>query len=89
MRIHVSGIYIYHVYTVCHVYTMCIHCIHDIYLLFSGCCSTHRLHAPPSDGLEDNVPDVHDEADFDIQESACSFDIQESVCRKICICVCR
>jgi hypothetical protein len=35
-------------------------------VLFSGVCGTHHPPTPPSDALEDNVPDVHDEADFDI-----------------------
>jgi hypothetical protein len=37
--------------------------------LFSGFRGTHRPPAPPSDALEDNVPDVHDEADFDIPKT--------------------
>ncbi len=46
--------------------------ITDIYLyiaFFSGFRGTHRPPAPPSDALEDNVPDVHDEADFDIPDT--------------------
>ena len=39
-----------------------------MYILFSGFRGTYRPPALPSDGLEDNVPDVHDEADFDIRE---------------------
>jgi hypothetical protein len=30
---------------------------------------THRPPEPPSDALEDNVLDVHDEADFDIPDT--------------------
>ncbi len=37
-----------------------------MYLLFSGLPGTHQPPAPPIHGLENNVPDVHDEADFDI-----------------------
>ena len=37
-----------------------------MYLLFSGFRGSHRPLAPPSDGFEDDVPDVHDEADLDI-----------------------
>ncbi len=37
-----------------------------MYLLFSGFSGSSRPPAPPTHGLEDNVPDVHDEADFDI-----------------------
>ena len=40
-----------------------------MYLLFSGFRGTHRLAAPPTHGKEDNVPDVHDEADFDIPDT--------------------
>ena len=35
-------------------------------IVFSGFCGTHRPNAPPSHGTADNVPDQHDEADFDI-----------------------
>jgi hypothetical protein len=37
-----------------------------MYLLFSGFRGSYRPPAPPTHGLEDNVPDVHHEADFDI-----------------------
>ncbi len=37
-----------------------------MYILFSGFRGTHWPPAQPIHGLEDNVPDVHDEADFDI-----------------------
>ena len=40
-----------------------------MYLLFSGFRGTHRPPAPPMHGLEDNLPDVHDEADFDIPDT--------------------
>ena len=40
-----------------------------MYLLFSGFRGSYRLPAPPTHGLEDNVPDVHDEADFDIPDT--------------------
>ena len=40
-----------------------------MYLLFSGFRGTHRPSAPPIHGLEDNVPDVDDEADFDIPDT--------------------
>ncbi len=53
------------------VYTMYIPCIYQtctciynwycMYLLFSGFCGSYRPSAPPTHGLEDNVPDVHDE----------------------------
>jgi hypothetical protein len=36
--------------------------------LFSGFRGTHQPPAPPIHGLEDNMPDVHDEADFDIHD---------------------
>ncbi len=35
-----------------------------MYLLFSGFCGSYRQPALPTHSLEDNVPDVHDEADF-------------------------
>jgi hypothetical protein len=35
-------------------------------VLFSGFLGTHCPHALPSDALEDNVPDMHDETKFDI-----------------------
>ena len=37
-----------------------------MYLLFSGLRGTYRPSALPTHGLEDNVPDVNDETDFDI-----------------------
>jgi hypothetical protein len=37
--------------------------------LFSGFFGTHRPPVQPSDALEDNVPDVRDEPDFDIPET--------------------
>ncbi len=40
-----------------------------MYLLFSGFRGTHQPPAPPIHGLEDNVPDIHDEADFDIPDT--------------------
>ncbi len=40
-----------------------------MYLLFSGVRGTHLPPAPPTYGLEDDVPDVHDEADFDIPDA--------------------
>ena len=40
-----------------------------MYILFSGFRGTHRPPAPPMHGLEDNLPDVHDEADFDITDT--------------------
>ncbi len=40
-----------------------------MYLLFSGFRGTHWPTAQPIHGLEDNVPDVHDEADFDIPDT--------------------
>ena len=40
-----------------------------MYLLFSGFRGSYRPPAPPTHGLEDNVPDVHDEADFDIPDT--------------------
>ncbi len=40
-----------------------------MYLLFSRVRGTHLPPAPPTHGLEDNVPDVHDEADFDIPDA--------------------
>ncbi len=39
-----------------------------MYLLFSGFRGTHRPPAPPI-RQEENVPDVHDEADFDIPDT--------------------
>jgi hypothetical protein len=38
-------------------------------VLFSGFRGTHRPLAPPSQDSADNVPDVHDEADFDIPDT--------------------
>ncbi len=40
-----------------------------MYLLFSGVRGTHGPHAQPTHGLEDNVLDVHDEADFDTPDA--------------------
>jgi hypothetical protein len=40
-----------------------------MYLLFSGFHGSSQPPAPPTHGLEDNVPDVHDEADFDIPDT--------------------
>jgi hypothetical protein len=40
-----------------------------MYLLFSGLSGTHQPPAQPTHALEDNVPDVHDEADFDIPDT--------------------
>jgi hypothetical protein len=40
-----------------------------MYLLFSGFRGSYRPPAPPTHGLEDNVPDVHDEADLDIPDT--------------------
>ncbi len=67
---------IYHVYTSIYMYTLSIYrtytCIYNwyrMYILFSGFRGTRRPPAPPMHGLEDNLPDVHDEADFDIPES--------------------
>ena len=58
---------IYHTYTMyIQVYTTCIH--HDIFS-FSGFRGSHRPTAPPSYGTSDNVPDPHDEADFDIPDT--------------------
>ena len=44
----------------------CIYYWYSMYLLFSGFCGTLWPPAPPIHGLEDNVPDVHDEGDFDV-----------------------
>jgi hypothetical protein len=38
-------------------------------VLFSGFRGTHRPPAQPSDALDDNASDVHDEADFDIPDT--------------------
>jgi hypothetical protein len=40
-----------------------------MYLFFSGVCCTHGSPAAPTHGLDDNVPEVHDEADFDIPDA--------------------
>ncbi len=45
-----------------------------MYLLFSGFCGSSRPPAPPTHGLEDNVPDVHDEADFDVPDTQAVFE---------------
>ncbi len=37
--------------------------------LFSGFHCSYQPPAPPTHGLVDNVPDVHDEADFDIPDT--------------------
>ncbi len=65
--------YAFDIHGIYHVYTMYIPCIYPLYtcwyclnLLFSGFCGTHRPNAPPSHGTADNVPDQHNEADFDI-----------------------
>ena len=70
---------IYHVYTlyIHRVYTMYIPCVYmlilleQLNLLFSGFHGTHRPNAPPSHGTADNVPDEHDEADFDTPDTQC------------------
>ena len=38
-------------------------------LFIAGFRGTYRPTAPPNLGLEDNRPDVHDEADFDIPDT--------------------
>ena len=40
-----------------------------MYLFFAGFHGSYRPPAPPNNGLEDNRPDVHDEADFDIPDT--------------------
>ena len=45
-----------------------------MYHLFSGFRGTHRPPAPPIHGLDDNVPDIHDEADFDIPDTQAVMD---------------
>ena len=40
-----------------------------MHLLFSEFRGTHRPPAPPMHGLEDNLPDVQYEADFDIPDT--------------------
>ena len=74
-------VYIIHIQTL-HlslVYTMYIPCIYISYpcmiiwycmtLFIAGFRGTYRPTAPPNLGLEDNRPDVHDEADFDIPDT--------------------
>ncbi len=74
-------VYIIHIQTL-HlslVYTMHILCIYILCpcmiiwycmnLFIAGFCCTYRSTAPPNLGLEDNRPDVHDEADFDIPDT--------------------
>ena len=61
---------IYHVYTMyIHVYTLCIHADIAWTISFSGFRGSHRPNTPPSHGTSDNVPDQHDEADFDIPDT--------------------
>ena len=61
---------IYHTYTMyIHVYTLCIHADIAYTISFSGFRGSHRPNAPPSHGTSDNVPDQHDEADFDIPDT--------------------
>ncbi len=45
-----------------------------MYLLFSGLRCSYRPPAPPTHGLEDNAPDVNDEADFGIPNTQAVFD---------------
>jgi hypothetical protein len=40
-----------------------------MYFCFAGFRGSYRPPAPPNHGLEDNRPDVHDEADFDIPDT--------------------
>jgi hypothetical protein len=40
-----------------------------MYLFFAGFRDSYRPTAPPNHGLEDNRPDVHEEADFDIPDT--------------------
>ena len=74
-------VYIIHIQTL-HlslVYTTYISCIYISYpcmiiwycmnLFIAGFRGTYRPTAPPNLGLEDNRPDVHDEADFDIPDT--------------------
>jgi hypothetical protein len=45
-----------------------------MYLLFPGFRGTHRPPAPPIHGLDDSVPDYHDESDFDIPDTQAVMD---------------
>ena len=45
--------------------------------VFSGFCGSSRPPPPPTHGLEDNVPDVNDEADFDIPDTQSVLEILE------------
>ena len=40
-----------------------------MYLFFAGFRGSYRPPAPPNNDLEDNRPDVHDGADFDIPDT--------------------
>ena len=69
MYFHHTSVYTMYIPCIYHVYTMYIPCIYliytciynwySMYILFSGFRGTYRPPALPSDGLEDNVPDVH------------------------------
>ena len=49
--------------------------LEQLNLLFSGFRGTHRPNAQPSHGTADNVPDQHDEADFDIPDTQSGLEI--------------
>jgi hypothetical protein len=68
----------FHVTSVCTMYIPCIYqtytCMYNwycMYLLFSGLRGSYQPSAPPTHGLEDNVPVGNDEleADFDIPDT--------------------
>ena len=40
-----------------------------MYLFFAGFRGSYLAPAPPNHGLEDNRPDIHNEADFDIPDT--------------------
>ena len=45
-----------------------------MYLLFSGLRGSYWPSAPPTHGLEDNVPDINDETDFYIPDTQAVFE---------------
>ena len=58
--LHLSLVYTMYIPCIYKTYT-CIYNWYSMYLLFSGLSGTHQPPAQPTHGLEDNVPDVHDE----------------------------
>jgi hypothetical protein len=66
MCFHLTSVYTWYIPCIQQTYS-CIYNWYSIYPLFSGFHGTHCPPVQPSHSIEDNVPDILDEADFDIQ----------------------